>query len=51
MTSQDMSHKAQIKIFLFRRKVPFRSQDIQVFYIFNHPMIYQICDATISIST
>ena len=22
----------------------FRSQDIIVFFIFNHPMIYQICD-------
>ena len=29
----------------------FRSQDIQVFCIFNHPIIYQICDITMSIRT
>ena len=28
----------------------FRSQDIQVFFIFNHSMIYQISDITMSIS-
>ena len=29
----------------------FRSQDIQVFYIFNHRMIHQICDVMMSVST
>ena len=29
----------------------FRSQDIQVFFIFDHLMTYQICDVMISIST
>ena len=28
-----------------------RSQDIQVFFIFNHSVIYQICDVMMSIST
>ena len=28
----------------------FRSQDIEDF-VFNHPMIYQICDVMMSIST
>ena len=29
----------------------FRSQDIPVFFIFTHPMIYQICDVMMSIIT
>ena len=31
ITSQNVSSEAQIKNFLFRRKIMFRSQDIQVF--------------------
>ena len=34
-------------IFLFCRKLVFRSQDFQVFYIFNHLMIYQIRDVMV----
>ena len=44
-----LSHR--LRIFWFRRKITFRSQDIQVSVFFNHPMIYRICDVTISIST
>ena len=29
----------------------FGSGDIQVFFIFNYPMIYQTCDVMMSIST
>ena len=49
--SQNVSSEAQIKNFLFRRKIIFCSQDIQVFAFFSHPMIYRTCDITISIST
>ena len=38
-------------IFWFHRKVLFCSRDIQVFCIFKHPMIYQICDVMMSINT
>ena len=41
----------RLRTFLFRRKIMFRSQDIQVFCIFNHPMIYRIYDVRMSIST
>ena len=41
-----------LRIFLFHRKVMFRSQYIQVFVcIFNHPMTYQIYNIMMSIST
>ena len=41
--------EALLKTFLFRRKAaPFSGY---FFYIFNHPMIYQICDVMMSIST
>ena len=43
-----LRHK--LRIFLFRRKVMFHSQDIQVFCIFNHPMFYQICDVMMNMS-
>ena len=49
ITSQNVPSKAQIKNFLFRRKIMFRSQDIQVFVFLT--MIYQISDVTMSIST
>ena len=49
-TSQNVPPKAQIKNFLFLRKIMFHSQDIQVFVFFNHTMIYQISDVTMSIS-
>ena len=41
----------RLRFFLFYRKVIFRSQDIQVFCVFNHPMIYQIFDIMMSIGT
>ena len=41
----------RLRIFLFHGKVMFRSRDILSFCIFNHPMIYQICDVILSIST
>ena len=48
----EMCHlRHKLRIFLFRRKIMFRFQDIQFFYIFNHPMIYRICGVTMSIST
>ena len=31
MISQNVSSEAQVKFFLFRKKVPFLSQDIQVY--------------------
>ena len=43
--------KHRLGIFLFRRKIILRSLDIQVFVFLIHPMIYQIRDATMSIST
>ena len=43
ITSQNVPSEAQIRAFLFRRNIMFRSQDIQV--------IYQICDVMMSIST
>ena len=51
ITSQNVLSEAQIKNFLFYRKLMFHSQDIQffVFLTFNHPMIYQICDIMMSI--
>ena len=41
----------RLRTFLFHRKVTFHSRDIQFFFIFNHPMIYQICETMISIGT
>ena len=50
MTSQNVSSEPQVKIFFkFFRKVPFLRYFS--FCIFNHPMIYQICDVMMSIST
>ena len=40
----------RLRIFLFRRKIVLFSR-YSSFCIFNHPMIYQICDVTMSIST
>ena len=37
ITSQNVPSKAQIKNFLFRRKIMFRSQDIQVFVLLTIP--------------
>ena len=37
MTSQNMSSEAHVKIFLFRRKVIFHSQNIQVFVFLTIP--------------
>ena len=36
-TSQNVSSEAQVKSFLFRRKIMFRSQDIQVFVFLSIP--------------
>ena len=49
ITTQNVSSEAQVQIFLFCQKVIFHSQDIQVFCIFNYPVIYQICDVMMSI--
>ena len=51
VTSQNVSSEAQVKNFLFRRNVMFLSRGIQFFCIFNHPIVYQICDVVMSIST
>ena len=51
ITSKNVSSEAQVKIFLFRKKVMFRSQDNSSFCVFNHPMIYQICAVMMSMST
>ena len=52
ITSLNVPFEAQIKNFLFRRNIMFRSQDIHSsFCIFNHPMICQICNVMMSIST
>ena len=37
VTSQNVPSEAQIKNFLFRRKIMFRSQDIQVFVFLTIP--------------
>ena len=37
ITSQNVPSKAQIKNYLFRRKIVFRSQDIQVFVFLTIP--------------
>ena len=51
ITSQNVPRKAHIKNFFisFKNYVPFLSYSS--FCIFNHPMIYQISDVTMSIST
>ena len=52
ITSQDVPSEVQVKIFfLFHRKkyIPFSRYSI--FCIFNHPMINQICDLMMTIST
>ena len=51
ITSQNVLSKAQIKNFFISQKsyVPFSRYSS--FCIFNHPMIYQISDVTMSIST
>ena len=52
ITSQNVPSEAQVSIFLFNGKVMFHSHSIQVFFIFNnHPVIYQICDVMMYIST
>ena len=51
ITSQTVSSEAQVRIFLFCRKVKCRSQGIQVFVFLTMPQIYQICDVMMSIST
>ena len=51
ITSQNVSSEAQIKNFFISQKnyVPFLRYSN--FCIFNHPMIYRICDVMMSIST
>ena len=51
ITSQNAPSEAQIKNFFHSKKnyVPFSRYSS--FCIFNHPMIYQMCDVTMSIST
>ena len=40
----------RLRICLFRKKTMFRFKDIQVFCIFNHSMIHQICNVMMIIS-
>ena len=51
ITSQNISSEAQVKNFFILQKscVPFSR--FSSFRIFNHPIIYQICDAIMSIRT
>ena len=48
ITSQNMLSMPQAKIFPFGRKV--MVSRYSSFYIYNHPMIYQICDVIIRVS-
>ena len=50
ITSQNVSFEAQIKNFYFAEKYVLFSRYLSI-CIFNHPMIYQICDITMSICT
>ena len=50
IASKNVSSKAQV-FFLFCRKVMFLSEDMQLFCIFNYPVIYQICHVMVNIST
>ena len=51
ITSQNVSSETQVKncFILQKNYVPFSRYSS--FFIFNHPMIYQICDVMMSIST
>ena len=41
----------RLRIFLFCRKVMFRFKDVKLFFIFNHPIIYQIYDIMMGVTT
>ena len=51
ITSQNVSSEAKIKHFFISQKNYVLSSRYSSFCIFNHPMIYQICDVAMSIST
>ena len=51
IASQNVPSKAQIKNFFISKKNYVSFSRYSSFCIFNHPMIYQICDVTMSIST
>ena len=48
ITCQNLPSEAQVKTFFGRKVIPF-SKHLS-FCIFNHPMIYQICDFMMSVS-
>ena len=51
LTSQDVSSEAQVKNFFILEKNYVLFSRYSSFCIFNHAMIYQICDVTMSIRT
>ena len=51
ITTQNVSSEAQIKNFFISKKNYVSFSRHSSFCIFNHPMIYRICDVTMSIST
>ena len=51
ITSQNVPSKTQIKNFFISKKNYVSFPRYSSFCIFNYPMIYQICDVTMSIST
>ena len=50
ITSQNVSSEAQVKNLVLKSYVMF-SYIYRTFCVFDHPMIYQICDIMISISS
>ena len=51
ITSQNVSSEAQVKNFFMLQKSYVSFLRCSSFCIFNHPMIYQICDAMMIINT
>ena len=51
ITSQNVPSEAQIKNFFISEKKYAPFSRYSSFCVFNHPMIYQISDVTVSIST
>ena len=51
ITSQNVPSEAQINNFFILKKIYVAFSRYSSFCIFNHPIIYQICDVTMSVST
>ena len=51
ITSQNVSHEAQVKYFFILQKSCVLFSRYSSFCIFNHSVIYQICDAIMNITT